>query len=442
MARCGMVEASVLWTRVRRVFQSAGRARPETEAARRRAFLGSLFAHVEQEDLLTVSSAFALGNAVPRAPNAVQCGAAPPRNAENDAADEAVQRRTVDQLRSVLLDPARPLSDPAVHVARSPLGGWGLFARRPLAPGLVVALYPGRVTPPHETRSSWSLAANAAGRILSQALAGGGGGGGDGGDGLSGSLSDGSRGESGVVGRGNLSGGGGGRGGDEGGPLALDENGDNSYVMWAANGACYDPLGCSEALWTIGEGDGSRRGGANNSGGDGSSGGVDGGSSLGSGDLELMGGEGAEGGERDTTTRRTPRTTVAYRRRNHLAVGHRVNHPPRGELPSVLPWPCELGEEDAAALSAAVPNEWSSVGRSAVPVGSLLALVTIRPVEKGEELFLDYRYEHGLSVAEIDAATEEGGGEGGLGGESALPPWYSPVPNTTGRPEWTEEDTK
>eukprot|EP00428_Durinskia_dybowskii_P035783 CAMPEP_0170266382 /NCGR_PEP_ID=MMETSP0116_2-20130129/33104_1 /TAXON_ID=400756 /ORGANISM="Durinskia baltica, Strain CSIRO CS-38" /LENGTH=309 /DNA_ID=CAMNT_0010517511 /DNA_START=82 /DNA_END=1008 /DNA_ORIENTATION=- len=130
-----------------------------------------------------------------------------------------------------------------------------------------------------------------------------------------------------------------------------------------------------------------------------------------------------------------PKTTMWHG--NRLAVGNLCNHPPAGTLPNLVPmafrWPTwqELGQQTPAQWARLVPHVVldngqivrSASGERAEPAGGAervwfppwphmgMALIAIRTIELGDELFWNYRL-HPRSDSQTTAQ---------------YPPWYTPV---------------
>lgn len=130
-----------------------------------------------------------------------------------------------------------------------------------------------------------------------------------------------------------------------------------------------------------------------------------------------------------------PKTTLWHA--NRLAMGNLCNHPPRGQLPNLVPmafrWPTwqELGQPSLALWARLVPHVVMDNGQVVRTASGErrepekgedrvwfppwphmgMALVTIRNVEAGDELFWNYRLH---PRADCPGAVD-------------YPPWYTPV---------------
>lgn len=164
-----------------------------------------------------------------------------------------------------------------------------------------------------------------------------------------------------------------------------------------------------------------------------------------------IGGGGDDGGAAAPPSLPPPET-VTWERLNPLAVGHVINHPPAGTPPNVAsflvdvptgrlppavaqllpvvthpPPPSMVARRLRAAVAAAavrrVPGleallaggaaraSWAgdAAGRAVAPA---VAIVALRPLEDGEELWMDYRYRGGEGRPAWYADVEKGGGRG------------------------------
>lgn len=124
-------------------------------------------------------------------------------------------------------------------------------------------------------------------------------------------------------------------------------------------------------------------------------------------------------------------------RPNYFAVGHKINHPPRGAAPNVVACPLDLTrgfmermDAQGAAFRSYVPNrfhespelmadwQWKMylVERDVeVPT---VAFVATRDIADGEELFLNYRYNPDVEIGSV-------------------PEWYHHVNVEEDRMRWT-----
>jgi len=124
------------------------------------------------------------------------------------------------------------------------------------------------------------------------------------------------------------------------------------------------------------------------------------------------------------------------RKANVFAVGHKVNHPPKGLLPNVMLCPFTFTgammksmEERAQDVNDYIPNkliddpQLKTIGMDWIlsrkdELLRSLAYVAIREIEDGEELFINYRYDPKLD-------------------ESLLPDWYEPVDPEGDKLRWS-----
>ncbi|GAB9464310.1 hypothetical protein Gpo141_00001745 [Globisporangium polare] len=107
--------------------------------------------------------------------------------------------------------------------------------------------------------------------------------------------------------------------------------------------------------------------------------------------------------------------------RNPLAVAHKINHPPPGSKPNVIPFSFDFPpEEPFTQLEhqklipnsfVEMPSRWSMFGKRALVHG--LAFIATADIED-EELFLNYRYNP----------------------HNPLPDWYAPVDLESDRDMW------
>ncbi|TYZ59529.1 hypothetical protein PybrP1_003447 [[Pythium] brassicae (nom. inval.)] len=107
--------------------------------------------------------------------------------------------------------------------------------------------------------------------------------------------------------------------------------------------------------------------------------------------------------------------------RNPLAVAHKINHPPAGAKPNVMPFSFDFPPEEPftrAEFERLIPNSfvempsrWSMFGKRALVHG--LAFIATADIED-EELFLNYRYNP----------------------NNPLPEWYTPVDIESDREMW------
>ncbi|KAF1335502.1 hypothetical protein FI667_g1153, partial [Globisporangium splendens] len=107
--------------------------------------------------------------------------------------------------------------------------------------------------------------------------------------------------------------------------------------------------------------------------------------------------------------------------RNPLAVAHKINHPPAGSKPNVIPFSFDFPPEEPftqAEYQQLIPNSfvempsrWSMFGKRALVHG--LAFIATADIED-EELFLNYRYNP----------------------HNPLPEWYTPVDLESDQEMW------
>ncbi|TMW60595.1 hypothetical protein Poli38472_000637 [Pythium oligandrum] len=108
--------------------------------------------------------------------------------------------------------------------------------------------------------------------------------------------------------------------------------------------------------------------------------------------------------------------------RNPLAVAHKINHPPAGSSPNVMPFSYDFPPEEPFTdpdYQQFIPNSFvempsriSMFGKRALVHG--LAFITTADIEDGEELFLNYRYNP----------------------DNELPEWYTSVDADSDRAMW------
>jgi len=123
---------------------------------------------------------------------------------------------------------------------------------------------------------------------------------------------------------------------------------------------------------------------------------------------------------------------------NYFAVGHKINHPPKGLMPNVMVCPFDFTtqfmerlDRTSANLRTYIPNDhykntavtpswwWRLTDRS-IFVQSLL-FVTTRPIRSGEELLVNYRFNPQLS--------------------ESWPSWYHPVDVDEDERRWSPLDS-
>jgi hypothetical protein len=114
---------------------------------------------------------------------------------------------------------------------------------------------------------------------------------------------------------------------------------------------------------------------------------------------------------------------------NYFAVGHKINHPPKGQLPNVIVCPFDFSVRLASEFPKLVPNAahkedgvtpswwWMLAEKRPLAVQSML-FVALSDIAPGEELLVNYRFNPALK----------------------LPAWYHPVDVEEDQRRWASSE--